>query len=184
MNDSDKDQQESHREHVADTLRPVLQEGDSFNVYCQDGEVYVADAETSALAAVHPRVYGRLLAIDADLERNTTAFTRLPFLALAVFTVGLHLRWWDDWIGANIVDKVDSIWFYILLFIGLYQLFAPIRNRLDRTVYQRHREDLLSLMADERIDRDTLLAMVESDGALARIAYQLKLDTEAVRRKE
>lgn len=183
MSETEKDQQEAHREAIADSLRPVLDEGDSFNVYCQDGEVFVTDAETSVIAARYPRVYGRLLALEAQLESAGTALSRYPFLALAIFCVGLNLDWWNDWLGA-LVGKLNSFLFYLIAFVALHQLLTPIKNLLDRSIYRRHHEDLFALLGEERIDRDSLLAMIESDGALSRIAYQLKLDPDAARRKE
>jgi hypothetical protein len=166
------------RESVAGALRDVLEEGEAFNVYCHEGEVYVDNAETSVCAGRYPRLYGRLLSLSTQLEEAGSGVRRIPILLALIFCIGVHLHWWDEWFGAQLVNHLDSIWFFVLIFYVLYQSVGLVNTLFQRGIYQRAREDLFTLMAQEDIDRDLLLAMIEGDYAVARAGYFLKLDRD------
>ena len=171
--------EQDRRQTVADVLRPVLGEGEAFNVYCHEGDVWVSEIETSVCAARYPRLYGRLLSLNAELERAGTAVARLPILLAVVFCVGVHVRWWDAWLGQEAAERLDTFWFYALVALAVYQLLSLVTASLERGGYRRHRDDLLALTAAEGLDRDLLLAMIEGDGAVGRVGAQLKLDRDA-----
>ena len=164
------------RESVAGALRDVLEEGEAFNVYCHEGEVYVNDTETSVCAARHPRLYGRLLSLNTQLEEAGSGIRRIPIFMALVFCIGVHLHWWDEWLGAQLVNQLDSVWFFLLIFYVLYQTVGLANTLFQRGLYHRSRDDLFTLMAQENIDRDLLLAMIEGDYAVSRGSYFLKLD--------
>lgn len=171
--------EDDRRQHLAGTLRDVLEEGEAYNVYCHEGEVYVNDAETSVCAVRHPRLYGRLLSLSTRIEEAGAGLGRIPTLLLLIFCVGIHLRWWDDWLGPQLVAQLDSFWFFLLLFFALFQVVGIVSRALQRVVYQGGRDELFALMAPENLDRDLLLALIEGDEAVARAGYYLKLDRAA-----
>jgi hypothetical protein len=171
-------EEENRRENVADALRPVLREGESFNVYCHEGEVWVDGVDTSVVAARHPRLYGRLLALNAELDHAGSGIAQLPVLLVLTFCVGLHLHWFDDLIGP-FAEKLNSIWFFGLVLLALFQFLHAVNGFFERAVYRQGRDELLSQLATEQIDRDTLLALIEGDAAVARVAGHLKLDDAA-----
>jgi hypothetical protein len=171
---------EDRRRTVANAMRSLLEEGESFNVYCHEGEVWVDEVGTSVCAARSPRLYGRLLALNAELEQAGSGIWRFPILVAVVFCVGLRLEWWDDWMGP-FATRLNSIWFYLLVAFVLYQVLSFIAGFLERLVYQRGREEVLSLLAAESLDRDSLLTMLEGDPAVSRVSYQIKLDADAGR---
>src|SRR5437867_1463518 len=160
--------EDNRRQQLAGTLRDVLDEGEAYNVYCHEGEVYVNDAETSVCAVRHPRLYGRLLSLSARLDEAGAGLGRVPTLVVLTFCVGIHLRWWDDWLGAQLVTQLDSFWFFLLILYALFQGVGIVSRALQRVVYQGGREELFALMAQENIDRDLLLALIEGDEAVAR----------------
>src|SRR5689334_4652053 len=130
--------EENRRAIVADALRPVLQEGEEFTVFCHDGEVLVEQADTSVCAVLHPRLYGRLLSVNAQLDEAGSGVGRLPFLLALGLCVGLHLHLWDDWLGARLADQLGSFWFYLIVFFLVFQFVEMIRKGLRRAVYQRN----------------------------------------------
>src|SRR5262245_11917045 len=175
-------EEEDRRQNVADALRSVLEDGESYNVYSHDGEVWVQEVGTSVCAARHPRLYGRLLSLSAQLDNVASGMGGIPLLIVCTLCVGIRLRWWEPLVGEALLDHVDSVWFFLLLLLAFFQAMLAVRNRLARRLYQTEREELLAQMAAEKLDRDTLLAMIESDGAVYSAANQLKLDRDAARR--
>lgn len=172
--------EENRRRVVGNALRPLLEEGEAFNVYCHEGEILVNEAETSVCAARHPRLYGRLLALNAELEQAGAGVGRLPVLLVLTFCVGLHLQWWGAWLG-DLRERFDSFWFYALVAYAVYQVLSFVARALERRAYQRGRDELLALLGPEDLDRDALLAMIEGDGAVGRVGHHLKLDRDAAR---
>jgi hypothetical protein len=171
--------EENRRDAVADALRPVLEDGEAYKVFCHEGEVLVEEADTSVCAARHPRLYGRLLSLNARLEAAGGGLYRLPTLLALGFCVGVRLHWWDDWLGRELVEKLDSFWFFVLVFYVLFQALSVVTGGLQRGIYRQERDDLLALIAAESLDRDTLLAMIEGDEAVSRVGHHLKLDAAA-----
>ena len=165
-------EEEERREVIAEALRPVLEEGEQYSVYCHDGEVYIRDADTSVCASRHPRLYGRLLAVDAQVEHAGGSLALPALLALAV-CASLQTPWWPEG-----VEHLRTWWVYLLLFGALIFAGSLTVGMLQRRAYSRVREDLFTLMGQENVDRDTLLAMIEGDYAVARVAQQLKLDAD------
>lgn len=171
--------EENRREIVADALRPVLDEGEGYNVYCHEGEVHVYDAETSVCASKHPKLYGRLLSVSGRLDQAGAGWGRLPLLLTAIFCVGIRLHWWNEFLGADVVAQLDSIWFYLLVFYVVIQVLTALGNALQRGIYRAEREELYRALAREGLDRDLLLAMINEDAEVARVTHYLKLDRSA-----
>jgi hypothetical protein len=172
---------DQRRDTVADALRPILEEGEAYSVYCHEGEIHVKDADTSICAVRHPRLYGRLLSVSAQLDDAGAGLSRFPILAGLAFCAGLHLHWLDDLIGKDLAERLDHWLFFVLVFYVIFQGLSITGNALRRGLYRRNRDDIFSLISDEKLDRDTLLAMIEGDSAIGRAAHHLKLDTEAPR---
>jgi hypothetical protein len=173
--------EENREDTVADALRPILEEGDAYSVFCHEGEIHVKEADTSVCAVTHPRLYGRLLSLSGQLDNAGAGYSRLPTLTGLTFCVGLHLHWWDDWLGNVLVERLDHWLFFILIFYVIFQGLGIVNNALQRGIYRRGREELFTLMAEEKLDRDSLLAMIEGDSAVSRVGQHLKLDNEAPR---
>ena len=171
--------EDNRRRTVANALRPLLEEGDAFHVYCYEGEVLVGDAERSVCAARHPRLYGCLLRINVEIGRAAGGIVRLPALLALTFCVGLHLHWWDGLLGIAVADRLNSAWFYLVVFFAVFQACDFLARRLETSAYRRDRAELLALLADAGLDRDTLLALIESDAGVVRAGRQLALDRDA-----
>ncbi len=173
--------EENRSDVVAEVLRPVLEEGEAYSVFCHDGEIHVKETDTSVCAVRHPRLYGRLLSVSAQLDQAGAGLGRVPTIVALAFCVGVHLHWWNDWLGNVLIDQLDHVLFFLLVFFIVFQGLSIIKNVLRRSVYQRNREEVFVLLASEKLDRDTLLAMIEGDPAVGRAGYYLKLDAAASR---
>jgi hypothetical protein len=168
--------EENRRAIVSDALRPVMEEGEEYRVYCHEGEVFVEEAQTSICSVLHPRLYGRLLSLNTQLDEAGAGMARLPMLVTLAFCVALHLHLLDDWLGVRLADQLNNWWFFLLVLFAVFQLLEAIRGRLRYAVYQRHREELHALILREELDPDTLLAQIEGDPSVATVGHQLKLD--------
>jgi hypothetical protein len=174
--------EENREETIADALRPVLEEGEAYSVFCHEGEVHVKEADTSVCAVIHPRLYGRLLSLSTQLDEAGAGYSRLPTLLGLTFCVGLHLHWWDDWLGPILpVERLDHWLFFVLVFYVIFQGLGILNGALQRGIYRRGREELFALMSEAKLDRDSLLSMIEGDAAVSRAGHHLKLDNEAPR---
>ena len=173
--------EENRHDTIADALRPVLEEGEGYNVYCHEGEIHVKEAETSVCAVRHPRLYGRLLSFSAQIDQASAGLSRFPVLAGIVICAGLHLHWWDGFLGRDLAERLDHWLFFVLVFYIIFQGVGIVSNTVRRNLYRAGREEVFFLISKEQLDRDLLLAMIEGDPAIASAAHQLKLDTDAPR---
>src|SRR5687768_2056116 len=82
----------------AENLRDTLQDGDEFTIHYADGEVHVDESRFSKLRAGHPRLYGRLLSLETQLEGGCAAYAFAGGAGVA-FVFGLHVGWWEGVIG-------------------------------------------------------------------------------------
>src|SRR5207249_3426026 len=105
---------DNRRESVADALQPILEEGEQYKVFCHEGKVYVEDESTSVCAVRYPRLYGRLLAMNAQLEQAGDGVASIPTLLALTFCVGIQLQWWD------LGEQFRNWWFYLLVFFILF----------------------------------------------------------------
>jgi hypothetical protein len=169
--------QDSRRQAVADALREVLEDGEEFYVRCEDDEVVVTEAATRCQEE-HPRLYGHLLSLNEQLAQAGGSSVVWGLLAAGVFCLGLHLEWFDPWLGGA-ADALRSGWFYALFFVAAALALGAFCNQRARAVYRDGRDHLLSLMLSEGLDRDLLLTLIHGDPAVARVAEHLKLDRHA-----
>jgi hypothetical protein len=174
--DTNEDQ---HVQAIADAIRPVLQDGDNYHVARVDDQILVSEAYTSICSVKYPRLYGRLLSINAEIEASGGSFASWGLLLMGAVVVGIQLDWFVGVVPQNLLDHTKSVWFYVLAMLLAIQLLGLLGRPLERAAYARNRSDLLSLMATEGVDRDLLVAMLEGDDQVTRVAAFLKLDHEA-----
>jgi hypothetical protein len=173
---------EEKRQRVADALYPILEDGDFIQVACEEGEILISEPDFSVCRERHPRLFGRMLSLNAELSETGGNVTYLLLLAAGAFCLGLHLRWWDAWFGDDAAERMRSIWFYLFVFAITLKINGLISARLEGFVYRRRRDDLLALLREEDLDRDVLLSIIEGEDSVAHVARQLKLDADAGRR--
>src|SRR5207253_60575 len=78
----------------AENFRELLKDGDEVTVGLLDGEMHVEESYRSKFERLHPKLFGRMLAIEAQMEAGLLPYLA-ALLAAGVFIAGLHLRWWD-----------------------------------------------------------------------------------------
>jgi hypothetical protein len=159
----------------AENLRDVLKDGDEIVVRLLEGQVQVEESAFSKFQAAYPRLWGRLSSLDAQMETGCGLYVA-AFVGVSAVCVGIHRQWWLDALGADLNETLDAWWFYLVLF-GL-AVFAASQayEWQERRVYRRGRAELHALMADETLDRDTLLPLLADSPELERVIKQLKLD--------
>lgn len=169
--------EEAKHENIADALRPILREGDSYQVYSVEGEVYVREVGTSVCSVRHPQLYGRLLSLNTMIEHTGSELARFPLLLVAVLCVGLHLHWWDQWLGAETVAKLDSMWFFVLVFFVTIALLQTALGRVRWWKWLQHRDEVYQLMDVEDLNRDQLITLLNEDEHVQRILFYLEVDS-------
>lgn len=162
-------------EHIARAVKDYLREGEGFLIQCQEDEILVEEALRTRLQREHPRLVGRLLSMEDQLETGCSLTIAL-FALGGVVVLGLHVGWWDDWLPANVGDALKGWWFYLPLFVALFFLSDILYARLAKRRYRRGREELLQIMRDEGFERDTLVPIIKDAPEFEKIAKQLKLD--------
>jgi hypothetical protein len=162
-------------DNLARAVKDYLREGDSFLVQCQEDEILVEESEQSRFQKEHPRVYGRLLSLNDQLETGC-GVTLVLFALGGLFCLSLQLGWWDDLLTVNVTDKLRTWWFYVPFFAGLFFLSDYFYTWLERRTYRRGRTELMALLRDEGLDRDRLVATIEDMPEFDKICKQLKRD--------
>lgn len=162
-------------DHIARVVKDYLREGDAFLIQCEEDDIVVEEAPQRRFQKEHPRLYGRLLSLEDQLETGCG-------VTLALFTLGgllclaLHIGWLDDALTPNVADKLKTWWFYVPLFVVLFFVSDWMYTRVAKAVYRRGREELLLLLREEGFDRDTLVPLLKDADEFEKITKQLKLD--------
>jgi hypothetical protein len=159
----------------AENFRELLRDGDEVTIAFQDGEVHVEESYRSKFERKHAKLFGRMLAIEAQMDAGL-----FPYFAALVLTgaviFGLAMGWWDAVLGESAAAQLNSWWFYIVLpFVMLY-LARLGCGQWERLVYRRNRGALMELIAAANLDRDVLLVMLRDEDDLTGIVHKLKLD--------
>ena len=173
--DEDHDDHDERFETIAQMVGGYLRDGEALSIELIDGQVSIAPEPASVLKKQHPRLYGRLLSVDEQLNVGCGGEILLVFAA-AASCLALRLGAFDGLFGNELADKLDSWWVYILwvFFVG-FVATRIVEFRAGR-VYRGVRDELAQCVADEGVDRDGLLTMLESNENLSRVISRLKLD--------
>lgn len=163
----------------AENFRELLKDGEEVTIALADGEMHVEESYRSKFERKHPKLFGRMMAVDAQMDPGWSAY--VVALALSgVVLFGLPLKWWDSVVGEPVAEQLNSWWFYLALPATLSYLARVGCRYWEKLAYQRSRADLLSLINAEQLDRDVLLVMLRDEDDLDRVVYRLKLDTGIV----
>ncbi len=160
----------------AENFRELLKEGDEVVIALQDGEMLVEESYRSKFERQHPKLFGRMLSIETQMETGL-----LPYFAALVLTgvliVGLPMKWWDSVLGETLADYLQSWWFYVPLPIAMLYLARTGCAQWEKHVYRRNRPDLMELLTADKLDRDVLLVTLREESELENVLYQMKRDT-------
>lgn len=179
MADESEDTLEERIESIqrrAENFRDLLKDGEEVTIAYHDGEVHVEQSYRTKFELQHPKLFGRMIAVEAQMNAGWLP-TIVALLVSGVVILGLQASWWTPLVGEQVCELLNHWWFYgVLVLMALY-LGWRVNGGWARYVYHRHREELLRLMGLDNLDRDVLLVMLRDDGLLESVVYQLKLDT-------
>lgn len=175
---------EARREMIADTLRPVMEDGEGYQVLCDGEDVWVTPIDSSPGAIKYPQLYGRMLSLNAVMERVLGSLPMYARIVTVGFCVGLHLGWWDQWLGAELVKKLNSAWFYVFLVFVVWGALHHAGNVVRWRIWCQRREEVLSLMEQNNVDRDSLVSLLLGDANVWNVLTFLKIDPVAESRFE
>jgi len=160
----------------AENFRELLKDGDEVTVAFMDGEMHVAESYRSKFERKHPKLFGRMLSIDAKMYAGWSPYVAALML-VGVFNFGLQLSWWDNVFSSETTELLNTWWFSLIAMLGLLYVAYLACGRWSKLVYGRNRQTLHELIAHEKLDRDVLLVMLRDEDELDRVVRELKLDT-------
>ncbi len=174
-NQTAADEVDERLDNIARVVKDYLREGDAFLIQCQEDDIVVEEAPRSRFPIEHPRLYGRLLSLEDQLETGC-GITLALFALGGLFCLALHGGLLDEALTPNVAAALRTWFFYGPLFVVLFFVSDWLYTRVARGVYRRGRDELLLLIRDEGLDRDTLVARLNDAPEVAKIIKQLKLD--------
>jgi hypothetical protein len=152
------------RIHIrAQNFRELLKDGEEITIAFQDGEVHCDESYRSKFERQHPKLYGRLMSIDAQMAAGFSPYV-FGLAIVSVVFVGLQFGGWLD----------PATFLAVPLFVGC--LIYLVCRRWGKYVYRRNRAELLELIAAAKLDRDVLLVMLRDESELDAVIHELKLD--------
>src|ERR1019366_795646 len=122
----------------AENFRELLKDGEEVTIAYQDGEVHVAESYRSKVERQHPKLYGRLMSIEAQMAPGLTPYV-LGGVAAGVVIFGLQLDWWQPLVGAKVCEHLKSWWFYLACPSLIAYLMYLACRRWEKHVYRWHR---------------------------------------------
>ena len=159
----------------AETFRDLLDEGEEITVAKTDGEILVDDITRSKLERKHPKLFGRLLAIEAQMAPGFSPVVAMATI-FATFVLGLQVGWWVPVIGQATSDALNQVWFWAVELLIVWYVVRAISRCYRKRFYQINRDGLAASIAAEGLDRDLLLVMLLEHGELGNVVEALKMD--------
>ncbi len=160
----------------AETFRDLLDDGDVITVAKDEGEIHVGEIVQSRLERQHPKLYGRLLAIEAQLTPGMA-----PVVATAAFfgafVLGLQTGWWEPIFGQTACDALNQWWFWAIELLIVWYVIRSISRLYRKKIYNDNRNELAACITAEGLDRDILLVILLDHDDLAIVTHALKLDS-------
>src|SRR5213594_4227459 len=98
----------------AENFRDLLKDGEEVTIAYQDGEVHVEESYRSKFERQHPKLFGRMLAIEAQMAAGWFPYFAALMIAGAV-VLGLQVGWWEGALGETAHGILDRWWFYLAL---------------------------------------------------------------------
>jgi len=162
-------------DRIATAIEHLVEEGEElFIVRTEDG-IEVHDKVSGSLESDHPRLYGRLLSLNAQMEVGMLP-TVIGFLLIVLFWLGLEAAWFEPVITSLVAQRLNVWWFYTLLAFFVILVAARLTRLYARRVYLRSRDALIPLLREADLDRDILLVRIKGSDELEHIERQLMLD--------
>ena len=171
----DADNIEERIENIARVVKDYLREGEAFLVQCQEDEILVEEAPHTRFQLKHPRLYGRLLSVNDQLDAGCGLVLTLGAIS-ALLCLGLYAGWLDDLLPPNVVPHLQTWWFYVPFVVAWLCIGLWFNDRYAKRAYRRGRAELLAVMRDEGFERDTLVPVIKDIPEFESVVGQLKLD--------
>ncbi len=159
----------------AETFRDLLEEGDEITVAKDDGEIFVDELSRSKLERKHPKLFGRLLAIEAQMTVGITPLTAMITI-FAMIVLGLQVGWWEPILGPETCESLNKWWFWAVELLIVWYVIHLVTRLYRKKLYRARRDELAACISVEGLDRDLLLVMLLDHGDLANVVEALKLD--------
>jgi len=175
MTDELSEPNDERYEKIAARIESFLREGERVAVHMAEGQVHVEDATLSSLERRSAALFGRLLAINEQLEWGCGLLvTALAFAGIASYAI--HSRLVEPWLGIVLNDKLASWWLYVLLFVALGGFGLCLQSFLESRRFHRAKPDLLDAMESDGTDWDALIAELHRIPELTNVYRRMKLD--------
>lgn len=160
---------------IAVAVAHLLQNGDEIVLRGTEEGPVVEELPTRRFERDHPRLYGRLLALDLQLQGGCSVY--LFFIGiLGAFVLGLQIGWWDTIIPPRVAESINVWWVHLLLGVGALALAGEIYEILSRRTYRQGRPELIALMEESGLDRDLLVVAIRMEPELRNVLRFLQLD--------
>ena len=88
----------------------------------------------------------------------------------------MHLSWSESLLGTDLHGILKNWWFFIALPPAVLYLVSLGCGQWQKRIFRGHRAELMELIADAKLDRDTVLVMLRDVGDLDAVVQELKLD--------
>ncbi len=159
----------------AENFRELLREGEEITISLLDGEMAVDESFRSQLERKHPKLYGRLMSVEAQLRPGWLPYF-LGLVAVIAVIVTLQLPWSKSLLGDDLHGVMNGWWFYLVLPPATLYLVKVGCGLWQKREFRTHRVELLELVARAGLDRDLLLVMLQDNADLESVTLELKLD--------
>lgn len=162
---------------LTERIEDFLCEGEEFVIRCQEDEIEVLPAQQASLVRRnHEELYGLLLSLNQQLgEAALIPRWIVRFLVYATI-LAVHLDWFT---GLNIpvnFSKLQSWWFYGLLFLIGFAVNTLLKEWRQHRIYAHRRPEFLNVLQQSGLAKYRLLTQIEDDAALEEVSQMLKRD--------
>jgi len=167
---------------IGERLMGYLDDGESFVVRYEGGEMRVFDGDEEApvalpsrLAYENPRLYGHLVRVQGALSSAGAWLQKLLWLAAILVVIGLVSHLLDDLLGVDL-DASRSIVLYLALLGVAGFLGHFVGAFFERLRYRALEGDLHDAIDGAGLDVETVLAWTARDASISKAVERLQAD--------
>lgn len=169
---------ETEKQEIAEALDGVIQPGSSWVVRGIANDVLVEPYDVAAGNRKHSFSHGLVAKLDSVNQIVADSGGLVPLMlvmATIIVCVGLHLNWFNVWIGEKI-QFVQSIWVYLPAVTTSFFISGKLSDWFEGRTYRRLRPDLIRQIKGDGLEVSEVYVKIKENEDLSYVARWMRYD--------
>ena len=162
---------------IASALAGRIRTGETFVVRKGESGIEVRASDETPLRRTHPEMYGQLLSANEQIVHAGVSYIWIFGIFSLALCVAIHREWFKTF-GSIPVEKLQSVWTYLLVVVAGYVISMYLTEFAEARVYQRWKRTIVEALEKAGMGHYHLLQQIEGHVEVKAISDLIKRDQE------